>query len=134
MKVSNNKSEPIVSPILTNFIYTHVQNFGLNKMMYDMLRFVIRKIKFSVYKRNAGIFYCVVKQHLTLRHYTKSVKTFWNTSCVFLFFIKQQVSIIQNKKKNIYASKRWFVKLIYSTSDPGKIYQINRNKYYNKIR
>ena len=45
-------------------------------------------------------------------HYTKSVKTLWNTSCVLLFFTKQQISIIQNKKA-IYASKRWFVKLIY---------------------
>ena len=26
------------------------------------------------------------------------VKTLWNTTCVFLFFTKQQVSIIQNKK------------------------------------
>ena len=42
-------------------------------------------------------------------HYTKSVKTLWNTTCVFLFFTKPQVSIIQNKK-DIYASKRWFVK------------------------
>ena len=44
--------------------------------------------------------------------YTKSVKTLWNTTCVFLFFTKQQVSITQNKK-DIYALKRWFVKLIY---------------------
>ena len=28
-------------------LYTHVQNFVLNKMMYNMLRFVIRKINFS---------------------------------------------------------------------------------------
>ena len=45
-------------------------------------------------------------------YYTKSVKTLWKTTCVFLFFTKQQVSIIQNKK-DIYALKRWFVKLIY---------------------
>ena len=45
-------------------------------------------------------------------HYTKSVKTLWNITCVFLFFTKQRVSIIQNKK-DIYASTRWFVKLIY---------------------
>ena len=48
-------------------LYTHVQNFVLNKMMYNMLRFVIMKIiLFLFYKRNAGIF-CVVTQHLTSR-------------------------------------------------------------------
>ena len=50
-------------------------------------------------------------------HYTKSVKTLWNTACVFLFFTKQQVSIIQNKKD-----------IIYWASGPGTIYQINKNK------
>ena len=62
--------------------------------------------------REFDIYFLTENNNYQQMHYTKSVKTLWNTTCVFLFFTKQQVSIIQNKK-DIYASKRWFVKLIY---------------------
>ena len=62
--------------------------------------------------REFDIYFLIENNNYQQMHYTKSVKTLWNTTCVFLFFTKQQVSIIQNKK-DIYASKRWFVKLIY---------------------
>ena len=61
--------------------------------------------------REFDIFFSL-KITITNRCISLYVKTLWNTTCVFLFFTKQQVSIIQNKK-DIYASKRWFVKLIY---------------------
>ena len=77
--------------------------------------------------REFDIYFLIENNNYQQMHYTKSVKTLWNTTCVFLFFTKQQVSIIQNKK-DIYASKRWFVKLIYWASGPGTIYQINKNK------
>ena len=73
------------------------------------------------------IYFLIENNYYQQMYYTKSVKTLWNITCVFLFFTKQQVSIIQNKK-DIYASKRWFVKLIYWASGPGTIYQINKNK------
>ena len=62
--------------------------------------------------RDFDIYFLIESNNCQQMHYTKSVKTHWNTTCVFLFFTKQQVSIIQNKK-DIYASKRWFVKFIY---------------------
>ena len=77
--------------------------------------------------REFDIFFFIENNYYQQMHYTKSVKTLWNTTCVFLFFTKQQASIIQNKK-DIYASKRWFVKFIYWASGPGTIYQINKNK------
>ena len=77
--------------------------------------------------RDFNIHFLIENNNYQQMHYTKFVKTHWNTTCVFLFFTKQQVSIIQNKK-DIYASKRWFVKLIYCASGPGTIYQINKNK------
>ena len=78
-------------------------------------------------KEEFDIYFLIENNSYQQMHYTKSVKTLWNTTCVFLFFTKQQVSIIQNKK-DTYASKRWFVKLIYWASGPETIYQINKNK------
>ena len=49
--------------------------------------------------REFDIYFLIENNNYQQMHYTKSVKTFWNTTCVFLFFTKQQVSIIQNKKK-----------------------------------
>ena len=43
----------------------HVQNFLFNKMMYNMLRFVIMKIIFSGLQ--ISVLFCVVTQHLTSR-------------------------------------------------------------------
>ena len=62
--------------------------------------------------RDFDIFFLIENNNNQQMHNTKSVKTLWNINCVCLFFTKQQVSIIQNKK-DIYASKRWFVKVIY---------------------
>ena len=62
--------------------------------------------------REFDIYFLIENNYYQQMHYTKSVKTLWNTTCVFLFFTNEQVSIIQNKK-DIYASKRLFVKLIY---------------------
>ena len=75
--------------------------------------------------REFDIYFLTENNNYQQMQYTKSVKTLWNR--VFLFIAKQQVSIIQNKK-DIYASKRWFVKLIYWASGPGTIYKINKNK------
>ena len=62
--------------------------------------------------RDFDISFLIENNNCQQMHYKKSVKTHWNTTCVFLFFTKQQVSIIQNKK-DIHASKRWFDKFIY---------------------
>ena len=51
--------------------------------------------------REFDIYFLIENNYSQQMHYTKSVKTLWNTSCVFLFFTKQQVSIIQNKKEHI---------------------------------
>ena len=49
-------------------LYTHVQNIVLNKMMYNMLRFVIMKILFFWSTKGMPVFFCIVTQHLTSRH------------------------------------------------------------------
>ena len=48
--------------------------------------------------REFDIYFLIQNNNYQQMHYTKSVKTLWNTPYVFLFFTKQQVSIIQNKK------------------------------------
>ena len=52
--------------------------------------------------REFDIYFLIQNNNYQQMHYTKSVKTLWNIACVFLFFTKQQVSIIQNKKDIIY--------------------------------
>ena len=49
--------------------------------------------------REFDIYFLIENNNYQQMHYITSVKTLWNTTCVFLFFTKQQVSIIQNKKK-----------------------------------
>ena len=52
--------------------------------------------------REFDIYFLIQYNNYQQMHYTKSVKTLWNTACVFLFFTKQQVSIIQSKKDIIF--------------------------------
>ena len=50
--------------------------------------------------REFDIYFLIENNYYQQMHYTKSVKTLWNTTCVFLFFTKPQVSIIQNKPED----------------------------------
>ena len=57
------------------------------------------------------IYFLIENNYYQQMHYTKSVKTLWNTTCVFLFFTKQQVSIMafivaKNLRKRSFVKKK----------------------------